>query len=88
MTERFTFKMTFRGVTGKPRGTAIAKAVRATKTQFVVEASNVEVTSGDVRFGILEKRYDRRTLAQVPKRNPFSGNGGWNIDRDSIEAQP
>lgn len=87
MTGRYTFTLTYRSATGVPRGTAVARNVRATTTQFVVERTDVEVTGGNALFGG-SQRYDRRTLDAIPKARPLSGNGRWSIDRDSVRLAP
>lgn len=81
--ERYTFEMVYRNCLGHVKGRAIARDVRATKTLFIVSLDNVEITSGAIRFG-MERRYNRDTLQRVPKPNPFSGNGAWSIERDTV----
>lgn len=85
--ERYAFALAYRGATGRKKSEAIATNVRATATQFVVEPGNVQVLTGPAQFRAT-MRFDRKTLSRVPRPNPFSGNGGWAIDRDTIEKMP
>lgn len=72
--------LVYKSVTGKVIGSAIATDVRETSTLYVIEPKMVRILKGTPRFGGLRK-YKKDTLRPYPKPNPFSGNGGWLIER-------
>ena len=76
-----TLTLVFRSSTGHVRGKAIARDVRVTQTQFVVDGAKVQVLEGDARFGFSTRRYRRDNYQPIPKPNPLSGNGRWHIEK-------